>query len=349
MKRKVSILIKYALLLCLVVCSFVTFMPRTYDVPQSQKRESTQYWDLPTGSNIAYTLVAAKDIRKPYPIIYLQGGPGGFITDRNIQILTPLSEDGYDIYLYDQIGSGQSDRLANINDYTADRHKKDLEEIIKKIGAEKVILIGQSWGAILATLFMADNIEKVQKVIFTGAGPIQPMRQELLSNKSPDSLKLRKPPYSNHKANEQAKNIRTGVAGFLAKSFGIKLASDKEADDFQTYLNNELNKATVCDTSQALKAEGGGGFYVQVMTVQSFSEIKDPRPKLKGSKIPMLMMRGQCDNQPWGLVNEYLELFPNYQFKIIPNAGHSISVEQPGLYLKTIRDFLNQDINYHKL
>ena len=53
-------------------------------------------------------------------------------------------------------------------------------------------------------------------------------------------------------------------------------------------------------------------------------------------------MKGQCDNQPWGFTNEYLELFKNHQLKIIPNAGHSISVEQPELYLKTIRVFLNQ-------
>ena len=319
----------------------MVFIPRTYDVPPLKKREGTKYWDLPTGSKIAYTLVPAKNNRKPFPIIFLQGGPGGFISDRNIAILTPLSEDGFDIYLYDQVGSGLSDRLANIMDYTADRHKKDLEEIVKKINAEKVILIGQSWGAILATLFIADNPDKVEKVIFTGAGSIQPMREELLNTNPPDSLNLRKPPYTNREANEKSKNIRISAMTFWAKTFGKKLGTDKEADDFQTYLNSELNKATVCDTSKALKAESGGGFYSQIMTVKSFSEIKDTRPKLKGSKIPILIMKGQCDNQPWGFVNEYLELFPNHQLKIIPGAGHSISVEQPELYLNSIRGFLN--------
>lgn len=335
--------IKYALLLSIAIFLYEAFMPRTYDVPQLQKREGTQYWNLQTGSRIAYTLVTAKGIKKPYPIIFLQGGPGGFISDRNIEMLAPLSEDGYDIYLYDQIGSGQSDRLANINDYTAERHKRDLEEIIKKTDAEKVILIGQSWGAILAVLFIADNAEKVQKVILTGPGGIPPIREELLYSSSPDSLNLRKPPYSNKEAHEKSNNIRTSGITFWAKTFCKKLASDKEADDFQTYLNSGLNKAIVCDTSKALKAEGGGGFYVQVMTVQSFSEMKDPRPKLKDCKVPILIMKGQCDNQPWGFVSEYLELFPNHLLKIIPDAGHSISVEQPELYLTTIRDFLNHE------
>lgn len=57
--------------------------------------------------------------------------------------------------------------------------------------------------------------------------------------------------------------------------------------------------------------------------------------------MPILIMKGQCDNQPWGYMHYYLEHFPNCQLKIIPDAGHAISVEQPELYLKTMRDFLN--------
>jgi len=342
MRKNILQFVKYALLLGIVAYMLAVFIPRSYDVPKMHKRKGTQFWDLQTGSRIAYTRVSAKGLKKPSPIIYLQGGPGGFISDRNIKMLAPLSEDGFDIFLYDQIGSGQSERLSDINEYSAVRHKKDLEELIKKIGSEKVILIGQSWGAILATLFIADNPEKVEKVIFTGAGPIQPMQEELLNKNAPDSLNMREPPYSNREANEKSKNIRINAITFWAKYFGKKLASDKEADDFQNYLNIELNKATVCDTLKALEVEGGGGFYAHVMTVQSLHKIQDSRPKLKGSKVPILLMKGQCDNLPWGFVNEYLELFPNHQFRIIPDAGHSISVEQPELYLKIIRSFLNQ-------
>ena len=342
MKKKFFKFIKYALPLIITIYLLVAFIPRTYDVPQSQTIQGTQYWDLVTGSKIGYTLIPSKSAKKPFPIIYLHGGPGGFISNRNIKNLSQLSEDGYDVYLYDQIGSGQSERLTNINEYTADRHKKDLEEIIKKIAAEKVILIGQSWGAILATLFVANNPDKVERIILIGPGSIQPMREEQLHAYPPDSLNLKKPSYSNREANEKCQSLRSKAITFWAKKFGRKLASDKEVDDFQTYLNGELNKATVCNTSLALKAEGGGGFYAQIMTAQSFNSIQDTRPKLKDSKIPILIMKGQCDNQPWGFTNEYLELFKNHQLKIIPNAGHSISVEQPELYLKTIRVFLNQ-------
>jgi proline iminopeptidase len=342
MNKKIFKFIKYALLLCIAIFLFKIFLPGKYNVPQLQKRESTKYWNLPTGSEIGYTLVSAKGKKRPYPIIYLHGGPGGAISNRDIKILSPLSNDGYDVYLYDQIGSGQSARLENINDYTADRHKRDLEEIIKKIGTEKVILIGQSWGAILAVLFTADNSEKIEKIIFTCPGPIYPIRQELANIKAPGSFHLRDPIFTNAQGNEKANNLRTKFISVWAKVSGRKLASDKEADDFATYLNYEVDKSTVCDTSKILKAEAGSGFYVGVMTFKSLSDVQDPRSKIKNSKIPVLIMKGQCDNQKWGFTNEYLELFPNHQLTVIPNAGHFISVEQPQLYIKTIRAFVNK-------
>lgn len=347
--RRLKLFFKYAILLGAGILLLIVFIPRNYDVPQIKKKEGTQYWELPSGSKIAYTLQSADGKRNSIPIIYLQGGPGGFISERIITLFAPLAEDGYDIYFYDQIGSGESDRLSNINNYTAERHKEDLEAIIETIGAEKVILIGQSWGAILATMFIADHPEKVQKAIFTGPGPILPRRQDLLNTQIPDSLNLKQAPYTNHQANEKSTNLRIELVTLLAKSFGFKLASDQEADDYQTFLNHELNKATVCDTSKALEAEGGGGFYAQIMTVSSFRDMKDQRSKLKRSGIPVLIMKGECDHQAWGYLNEYLELFPDNQLKIISDAGHSIYVEQPELYLKTIRDFLNQDTNNHNL
>ncbi len=170
-----------------------------------------------------------------------------------------------------------------------------------------------------------------------------PLRQELLNIQSPDSLNLKNPPYSNQDAIKKTINLRMAAVRFFAKSFGFKLATDAEADAFQSHLNNELNKSTVCELSNAPKAEAGGGFYAQLMTVQSFREIKDPRPKLKGSSIPVLLMEGQCDNQALGWITEYKDLFRNHQLQIISNAGHAIAVEQPELYMNTVRDFLIRD------
>jgi hypothetical protein len=100
---------------CALAWSVAVFWPRHYGSPPLQKRADTRYWILPTGSTIAYTLLPGRGVKRPYPIIYLHGGPGGPVSG-NVGELSAFAEDGYDVYLYDQIGGGLSGRLAHIRE-----------------------------------------------------------------------------------------------------------------------------------------------------------------------------------------------------------------------------------------
>jgi proline iminopeptidase len=296
---------------------------------------------LQTGSQIGYSLLKAKGTKKPCPIIYLQGGPGAPIFDANIETLSKLTNYGYDVYLYDLVGCGHSNRLENIDEYTVTRHKRDLAEIIKKIGAQKVILIAQSWGAILATNYLEDHEEKVEKLIFTGPGPILPINSPQKEIKAPDSLNLKASKFTNAQGSQKVYHLRARVVKFLAELFSYKLASDMEMDDFATNLNFEMNKSTVVDTSK-MTLKSGYGYYVQIKTAQSFNKTADRRKTLSKSNVPILIMRGQFDGGKWGYIDEYLRLFKNHQLVIIPKAGHSIALEQPTLYIHTVSTFLSK-------
>ncbi|GAB5553377.1 MAG: proline iminopeptidase-family hydrolase [Saprospiraceae bacterium] len=330
------------LLLASMLLSGIVLIPRTYSVLEFVERPETQYWDLPTGSRIGYTFRSALDTNQLAPIIYLHGGPGGLITEDIIASLLPFNQAGHDLYLYDQIGSGHSARLENINAYSPQRHEADLAAIIEQIDAPKVILIGHSWGAVLATRYLATHPERLAKVILTGPGPILPINRALLSEKAPDSLNLKAPTFSNQQANQDAYNLRSKAILYYAHFFGKKLASDREADAFYTHLNNALKKSTVRDVSKLESAIGGGGYYTHIMTLKQLNQVNDQRKELKKSQVPVLILRGQYDNQPWGYCAEYLELLPNLQFQIVKNAGHSIAKEQTDIYTNSILNFLTQ-------
>jgi proline iminopeptidase len=339
MSKKTKLVFSLFLLAAIVVC-IVFLIPRSYPVPEITIRSGTAYWKLKTGSRIAYTKLSPVRENGLPPIIYLHGGPGGPIYNHNIEQLKPLTDNGFSVYLYDQIGGGLSDRLDNIEEYTVERHREDLRVIIDKIGSGKVIFIAQSWGAMLATNFISYYPDKVDKLILTGPGPILPINYALKSIVAPDSLELKAPHYSNQDGNKKAHNLRTKLIKNWAHITGKKLASDQEADQFATYLNSFLNKSMYCDTSLSVNIEAGSGYYVQLATVKDFHSIPNRRDQLKKLKHPVLILKGQCDNQAWGYTEEYLKLFQNSELKIIPNAGHGLSTEQPELYLKYIRDFL---------
>lgn len=335
--KRIVILI---VLIAAAATTWVFFVPENYDVQPFTERKGTLYQELSTGSKIGYYKIAGKSTASNVPVVFLHGGPGGMITDEIIEVLKPLSELGHDLYFYDQIGSGHSARLENIGEYTVDRHKADLEEIIGKINSEKVIIIGHSWGCLLAVNYIQDHPEKIEKLILGGPGPILPINKTLINEVSADSLNLIQPEFTNEEGNRRAYSLRVKLIQKWAYIFNKKLASDKEVDDFFTYLNEELNKSTYCKPEQAKKVKGGSGYYSHIMTVKSFAEVEDKREVLRTIHIPVLILRGQCDNQKWGYTKEYLDLLPNSRLVIIENSGHSLVSGNKDKYYSLIKDFI---------
>ncbi len=319
---------------------FIYLMPRSYSIAVWESRTEVQYWNLSTGSRIAYHhLAGEKEVPRDTPIIYLHGGPGGVVANRIMEVLSPLRKEDFDLYFYDQIGSGYSDRLSDITAYTLSRHQNDLAAIIAQLGKEKVILIGQSWGAILALHFLAEHPDQVAKVILTGPGPIYPLRPELLQRQPDPQLKLRPPTVTNQMANQKMQNQRMKFVSWYARTFGEKIASDQEVDGYFSFLNRELRKSTVCNTNRDRLRVSKGGYYSHIMTMSSLPHSSDPRPKLRKLNTPVLLLKGVCDNQAWGGTQEYLEVLANVELKIIEGAGHLIFEEAEVEYLEAISGF----------
>lgn len=84
-------------------------------------------------------------------IIVLHGGPGADY--RSLLNCKEFANEGYRVIFYDQRGSGLSKRHPK-NSYSLQLMYDDLTGIInyyRKASAQKVFLLGHSWGAILAT------------------------------------------------------------------------------------------------------------------------------------------------------------------------------------------------------
>ena len=83
------------------------------------------------------------------------------------------------------------------------------------------------------------------------------------------------------------------------------------------------------------------------MTVKSFDETKDKRDRLQNIETPVLILRGQCDNQSWGFTEEYLKLLPNSSLEIIDNSGHDLINGNRERYYTLVNEFLNNPVGIH--
>jgi proline iminopeptidase len=117
-------------------------------------------------------------------VLIVHGGPG-YPYRQPWTGLEPLSKN-YQFHYYDQRGCGRStrpiDTFASSNYFqnvqTLDKtlglgaQVADIERIRQILGEEKLILIGHSWGAFLASLYVAEFPENVEAVIFVAPAPM---------------------------------------------------------------------------------------------------------------------------------------------------------------------------------
>ncbi|MEE1805543.1 alpha/beta fold hydrolase [Streptomyces sp. BE133] len=83
-----------------------------------------------------------------------------------------LAADGFEVYSYDQLGAGRSTRLRDITGYTVARQVADLDAIRRTLGADRIVIVGQSWGGSLAAQYLAAHSRHVAKAVFTSPGAL---------------------------------------------------------------------------------------------------------------------------------------------------------------------------------
>lgn len=103
-------------------------------------------------------------------IVVLHGGPGGDY--RSMLNCSKFSADGFFVVFFDQRGSGLS-RRHNKDAYSMQLFIDDLDAVItyyRQKPDQKVILMGLSWGAMLATAYVNEHPADVRGVVLMEPG-----------------------------------------------------------------------------------------------------------------------------------------------------------------------------------
>jgi pimeloyl-ACP methyl ester carboxylesterase len=105
-------------------------------------------------------------------LIAINGGPG--LTSNYMWDLERLAGPDCAVVTYDQRGLGKSTRPMDPEStasYTLQKYAKDVEAIRQAVGAERLHVMGHSWGGIVAMEYAILYPEHVASLIFFGGGP----------------------------------------------------------------------------------------------------------------------------------------------------------------------------------
>lgn len=102
---------------------------------------------------------------KGIPVVFLHGGPGSGCEEYHRSFFDP---ERYHIVLFDQRGCGRSSPHAALEGNTTQALVNDMELIREKLGIDKWVVFGGSWGSTLALVYAETHPERVLGLILRG-------------------------------------------------------------------------------------------------------------------------------------------------------------------------------------
>lgn len=277
------------------------------------------------GGRIWYRLNGARHIGKTPAIIVAHGGPGG--THRGNMPYVALS-DTHPVILYDQLGTGNSDRPASQSTWRTERFVGEIDHIRKALGLDKVIMAGHSWGGTLAAEYAVRNPEGLVGAILSSP---------LIST-----------PQWNTDNAEWISELPEGTQAVLEAHKNDKTMESAEyRKAAQAFYDRHMCRVGHC-TDNGHRAGGPAGnseMYLTMWGPTDFFGIGtlrdyDLTPKLAQIEVPTLILCGEFDEAAPKSCHKFGGMIDNAKVSILPNAGHASMAADEALYIRTVRDFV---------
>ena len=312
----------------------------TTEIRDNQNNESP-FWIMDDGIALKHFFTGEGE-----DILFIHGYPIAPVLKPH-DALTKLS--GYKVHYYQWRGCGLSDRP--VDEYSSEnfyenmldldnklgitRLLKDIEQIRKILGKEKLTIIGHSYGGFLASLYAAEFPENIKNLVLIAPANILKMPQdngglyEVVKqtlkgndkNKFEQWLKLHFD-YNNifTRSEKELIDINLGFIPFYAKAAQINNIPFKE---------------------EAWNREMAGGWVVHAVNF-SLGQKYDLTDFISNISAPTLLLHGTDDLNGPAESDTYINSIQNIQVELIKNSGHFIYDDQPELFTSIVEKFISK-------
>ncbi|WP_314254098.1 proline iminopeptidase-family hydrolase [Streptomyces sp. DSM 40907] len=263
-------------------------------------------------------------------VVVLHGGPGS--THDYLLSLAALADEGWPVVHYDQLGSGGSTRLPDrgADFWTVELFEAELDNLLRELGvADDYVLLGQSWGGMLAARHAARRPAGLRGLIIANSPASYVLwRQEM------EVLRAALPP-------EVDATLRRHEAAGTTDTEEYYLAMRVFYDrhvcrivpwprDYLASFMEAVDNPTVYATMN-----GPSEFYVNG-TLKDWS-VEDVLPDIA---VPTLLVSGRHDEATPVTVQPYQDLIPDVRWEIFEESSHVPNLEEPEKFHAVLVEFL---------
>jgi len=264
---------------------------------------------------------------KGIPVVFLHGGPGSGCEAYHRRFFNP---DKYRIILFDQRGCGRSSPHAELEGNNTQALVADIELIRERLGIDKWVVFGGSWGSTLGLVYTETHPERVFGLILRGIFLCRPREihwfyQEGASRIYPDYWQ------------SYIKQIPKAERGELLQAYYRHLTSDNEVERMAAAKAWSMweGRCATLKPSQSVVDHFGDPFtalglariechyFVNNSFLEENQILRDAH---KLHDIPGVIVQGRYDMVcPIESAWELHKTWPQAELKIIDDAGHSAS------------------------
>lgn len=267
------------------------------------------------------------------PIVLLHGGPG--YNSEYLRRFENFAITDRTVIRYDQIGSGRSvvaDEHYRPGVFTVELFRRELSRLREELGLDEVILIGQSWGVMLALEHAIEGAPGIRGLVLM-SGPAS------MEEWTAETLRLR---------DELPAEVRETLAREEAAG-RVGSPAFKEA-----YAVWERTHVLRMDEPPPWEAEGleiferdmrvydlttGGAEFPTEGTTFELADW-DIRPLLGQVSAPTLLLSGRYDEATPAVMSTLLRGIAGSEWHILEESSHSCHTEEEALTMLLVADFL---------
>jgi proline iminopeptidase len=284
-------------------------------------------------------LIYYKSIGRGAALMVVHGGPGAS-HDYFLPYLLPLARTNRVVFI-DERGSGRSEKLADVKQYTVEAMVEDVEAVRQALGLGKMSLLGHSYGGVLAQAYALKYQQNLTHLILGSTFPSTRQMNDVLANE-----KAHMAPEKLARLNELEK---TGLYDqgpvWEHGRYPAEYATLAWGDGYFPFLYgarpdpNYDPQAQNTSTAWDLYREmwGSHGEFVIDGNLSSVEYVD----RLATIHVRTLIMVGDHDECDPSLSKEMHAKIVGSKLVILPNSGHMNFVDQPELWIQMVRDFVN--------
>jgi proline iminopeptidase len=266
------------------------------------------------------------------PVLYIHGGPGGGTSPRDRRYFDPAV---YRIVVFDQRGAGQSRPAADLTDNTTWHLVEDIEKLRAKLGIDKWMIFGGSWGSTLSLAYAQTHPSSVKAIVLRGIFTLR--RRELVwsyqdgaNHIFPDFWEKYIEPIPEVERHDMMSAYYRRLTGTdrASQLLCAQRWSGWEMATSRLHVDSDMLSKTDSDVWSLQFARIESHYFVNGGFFRSDSQLLDDVDKIR--HIPCTIVQGRYDvvcpaETAWQLHKRW----PEASFHMVPDAGHS--AKEPGI------------------